>query len=380
MLTRLLTAGRLSVKTKLVMTITILLFSGLTISNYFNYKSYQESVRNTIVKVVLPLTSDSIYNEIKAGLNYSKNPAGLKIDNIASHLKTYRELYGSIVYLVDTSGIVQSHPNEKLTEQADIHKLKGVKDISDTILSSRSGNAVYDFNRNKEHIFLNVRYIPEINLFLFVEVDENSKLAGIVKNITLNLLFDILLSISVIVICIFVVNYYQGICEHIATTDELTGAHNRREFDAQFRKSVYHYNRNGTPFSLIIFDIDNFKTLNDTMGHITGDSSIKTVATIARNTMRLTDLLIRWGGDEFIILAQGNVDSALLAAERIRKQVEESEIFKRFDGRNLNKFDITISCGVSEFRKGDTLDSILARADAALSRAKVEGRNRIYKG
>jgi len=385
MLSQLLTEGRLSVKIKLILAVAILLLSGLIISNYFNYKAFRKSTRNTVVNIILPLTCDNIYNEIQTDLKYGKNipdltGAGFKMNKIIPLLRTYKELYGSIIYLVDTSGIIQSHHNEKLAELANIHKLKGIKDIADTILTAKPGTAVYEFNRNNEHIYLTVRYIPEINRFLFVEVNENSKMGDIFKNIANNVLFDILISFATIAIFIFSLNYYQGKLDHMAVTDELTGAGNRREFDAQFRKSVYNYNRNGTPFSIIIFNIDNFKNLNNTMGHITGDLSIKAVAAIARDTMRLSDLLVRWGGDEFIILAQGDIDSAFLAAERLRKQVETGEIFTKYNGRNADKCDITISCGVSEFKKGDTLDSILARTNAALYKAKFEGRNRIYRG
>lgn len=494
MLSRLLTAGKLSIKMKLILTLTLILLSGLIISNFINYKAAQNSVRENLVYGVLPLTRDNIYTEIQTDLirpiflsslmandtflkdwaisgendpakitNYlkaikdkynffstffvsektkkyyhfsgvkkiiSKNNShdewyykfinsgleyeldvdtneaekntltifinhrtldykkkllgvtgvGLKMDKITELLKSYKDKFGCIVYLVDTDGIVQAHPNEKLSEQADIHKLKGIKDIAETILSSKSDATMYDFKRNSEHILLTVRYIPEFNWFLFVEIDENSKMGNITKNIALNLLFGIILSFVVIAICIFVVNHFQSRLEHMAVTDELTGANNRREFDIQFRKSVYNYNRNGTPFSLIIFDIDHFKSINDTMGHITGDASIKTIATIARSGMRLTDVLVRWGGDEFIILTHGDEDSALFAAERIRKQVETSDFFTKHYESGEIKCEITISCGVSGFRKGDTLDSILARADAALYRAKTEGRNRIYRG
>lgn len=494
MLTRLLTSGKLSIKMKLILTLILILLSGLIVSNYFNYKAAQSSVRMNLIYGVLPLTRDNIYTEIQTHLirpiflssvmandtflkdwaisgesnpakitNYlstikdkydyfstffisqntkkyyhfsgvakviSKNDphddwyfkfinsgleydldvdtneaekntltifinhrtldyrknllgvtgVGIKMDKVTGLLQSYKEKFGSIVYFVDTDGIVQVHPNEKLSEQADIHKLKGIKDIADTILSTKTDSAIYEFNRSDEHVLLTVRYIPEFNWFLFVEIDENSRMGNIIKNIALNLLFGILISCAVIGICIFVVNYFQTRLEHMAVTDELTGANNRREFDMQFRKSVYNYNRNGTPFSLIIFDIDHFKSINDTMGHITGDSSIKTIATIARSCMRLTDVLVRWGGDEFIILTHGDEESALFAAERIRKQVEISKFFTRHEEEGGIKCDITISCGVSGFRKGDTLDSILARADSALYRAKTDGRNRIYRG
>ncbi len=494
MLSKLLTAGKISIRLKLTLTLTTILLSSLVISNYLNYKASQKSVRENLINGVLPLTRDNIYTEIQTNLvrpvflsslmandtflkdwaisgendpskiikylkeindkysffttffisektkkyyhfngitkviskndahdewyykfiesghdyeldvdtneaekntltifinhrvlDYRKNllgvtGAGLKMDSITALLKSYMNVYGSTVYLVNINGIVQAHPNEKLTEHADIHKLKGIKDIADVILSSRESTSMYEFNRNNEHILLTVRYIPEFNWFLFVEIDEKSRMGIIMKSIIANLFLGVILSCLVIGICIFVVNYFQSRLEYMAATDELTGANNRREFDLQFRKSVYNYNRNGTPFSLIIFDIDHFKTINDTMGHITGDSSIKNLAVIARSVMRLTDTLVRWGGDEFIILTHGDEESALLAAERIRKQVETSEFFKKHDNGLSDKHNITISCGVSGFRKGDTLDSILARADSALYKAKTEGRNRSLRG
>jgi diguanylate cyclase (GGDEF)-like protein len=239
---------------------------------------------------------------------------------------------------------------------------------------------MYEFYRNKEHILLTVRYVPEFNWYLFVEIDENSKMNIIMKSIAVNLLIGIIIALTVIGISIFFINHYQGRLEYMAVTDELTGANNRREFDIQFRKAVYNYNRNGMPFSIIIFDIDHFKNINDTMGHITGDTSIKTIASIARSGMRLTDVLVRWGGDEFIIITHGDEESAMFVAERIRKQVEKSSFFKKHEDKDNNVNDITISCGVSGFKKGDTLDSILARADTALYKAKTEGRNRIFQG
>lgn len=493
MFTRLLTTGRLTIRIKTIIILTIIMLSGLVITNYIYYKASQMTVRSSLVDGILPLTRDNIYSEIQTNLvrpvflsslmandtflkdwaisgeqntaritNYLKtirdkydffstffisentrryyhfsgitkiisekdkhdqwyyrftksgkdyeldvdtNEAenntltifinnrisdykgrligvtgvGLKMNKISTLLQSYKDHYGCVVYLVNTDGIIQAHPNEKLTEKADIHRLKGIRELAEIILSTKSTTSIYDFRRNNEHIFLSVRYIPEFNWFLLVEVDENSRMSLIRKNIMINLILGILMSAAVIAISVFVINHFQKRLEYMSATDELTGANNRREFDIQFRKSVYDYNRSGTPFSLILFDIDNFKTINDTLGHITGDSSIKTVAEIARSCMRLTDVLVRWGGDEFIILTHGDVDSSAMAAERIRKQVEESEFFKKHDDRYRNRYDLTISCGVSGFRKGDTLDTILARADAALYKAKTEGRNRIVK-
>lgn len=375
------TSGRLSVKIKLILIIFLILVSGLIASNYFNYKASQKFVRENLINGVLPLTRDNVYSEIQ---NSNTNPAGapgavIKLDRITALLQSYREKYGCVVYLVNPAGIVQAHPNEKLTEQADINKLRGLKDIAGAILASKQKPAIYEFQRNREHVILSVKYIPEFNCFLFVEIDENSRMSTIMKSITVNLIFGLLTTMAVIGISIFFINHYQGQLEYMAVTDALTGANNRREFDIQFRKAVYNFNRNGFPFSIIIFDIDHFKNINDTMGHITGDTSIKKIAFIAQSGMRLTDVLVRWGGDEFIIISHGDEDSAMFVAERIRKQVEKSNFFNKYE-QNDSNYDITISCGVSGFRKDDTLDSILARADSALYKAKSEGRNKVYKG
>jgi diguanylate cyclase (GGDEF)-like protein len=493
MFSKLITSGRLSIKMKLILILSLILISGLLLSNYFNYKASQKSVRENLVNGLLPLARDNIYSEIRAKFirpmniassiaydtfvidwaitgegnpekitrylksirdrydffttyfissktkryyhykgiskiisrndphdewyfrfinsgqeynleidtnqaekniltifinyrvhDYNRNligvaGVGIKMEKVTALLRSYKDKYESVVYIVNQSGIVQAHPNDKLTEQADINKLKGLKDIAAAVLSSNQDPAMYEFKRNKEHILLSVRFIPEFKWFLFVEIDENSKMSNIMKGIAVNLIFGILTTLIVIGISIFFINHYQSQLEYMAVTDALTGANNRREFDIQFRKAVYNFNRNGIPFSIIIFDIDHFKSINDTMGHITGDTSIKAIASIAKSGMRLTDVLVRWGGDEFIIISQGDEDSAMFVAERIRKGVEKSSFFSKHE-ENDNKHNITISCGVSGFRKGDTLDSILARADSALYRAKSEGRNMIFKG
>ena len=120
---------------------------------------------------------------------------------------------------------------------------------------------------------------------------------------------------------------------------------------------------------MLMLDIDHFKKINDTYGHCSGDSVLKTLADIVRSNVRKIDYLVRWGGEEFIVLSpETPVDVACALAERIRKKVESYKC-------NFGK--ITVSFGVTEFSEDDTKDSFINKADAALYEAKGKGRNRV---
>jgi diguanylate cyclase (GGDEF)-like protein len=156
----------------------------------------------------------------------------------------------------------------------------------------------------------------------------------------------------------------------LATTDSLTQAYNRTKFDELVSMEVERVKRFDHPLSIIMFDIDNFKEVNDTYGHLAGDDVLKTIAVLVRKEMRKIDHFIRWGGEEFMIIApETDLQRAEALTERIRKVV----VSYRFDkvGR------VTASFGVAEFRKDDSVDSFIKRADDALYIAKSKGRDRV---
>ncbi len=158
--------------------------------------------------------------------------------------------------------------------------------------------------------------------------------------------------------------------EHLAVTDTLTETYNRRKFD----EIVVHEHRRAThgkvPFSLIMFDIDHFKKVNDQYGHSCGDQVLKDLCRLIRVLIRQGDLLIRWGGEEFLVLLPATqIEEAGPLAERIRLEVAQTHF--------IDAGPITISLGVAQFRQGDSTDTVLKRVDNALYRAKQEGRNRV---
>jgi diguanylate cyclase (GGDEF)-like protein len=171
-------------------------------------------------------------------------------------------------------------------------------------------------------------------------------------------------------------NELMSIAEHLikekdyfASTDLLTGAYNRYRFTELFEIELQRVKRYGGDVALILFDIDHFKTINDTCGHAAGDTVLKEIARLVRDTIRSNDVLVRWGGEEFMILAPHTGDEAADLAEKLRVAVE-THFFPAVR-------QVTASFGVSAYAPGDTLETIYARTDEALYRAKNQGRNRV---
>ena len=162
--------------------------------------------------------------------------------------------------------------------------------------------------------------------------------------------------------------------ELLATTDTLTRLANRKQVTTSLKQHVEYYRRHFTDFSILLIDIDFFKTVNDTHGHLTGDAVLFQMAQIFMDELRTIDIAGRYGGEEFlIILGQTDIPKAVSTAERIRKKVEQYSFTN--DDITLH---LTISIGVAGITQGvDTDNSLIGRADRALYEAKASGRNRV---
>ena len=160
-----------------------------------------------------------------------------------------------------------------------------------------------------------------------------------------------------------------------ASRDHLTGVYNRRYLFEVGNREIQRAIRHGYPLSLILFDIDNYKQVNDTFGHLAGDKLLKDVASTCQETIRQEDILARYGGDEFVILSlDADQEGALELAERIRKKVDHSSIF--YEGERLG---VTASLGVTSLADDapKSVPDLIKQADDALFQAKRGGRNQV---
>lgn len=155
--------------------------------------------------------------------------------------------------------------------------------------------------------------------------------------------------------------------------DPLTSALNRRGLDEAFQKESARCGRGGKPLSVAVLDVDNFKQLNDRLGHQAGDYALMHLVDVVRDAIRPTDVLGRYGGEEFVILLP---DTGMEAAEVATVRVQRA-LTRRFFLHNNERQLITFSAGVAQFEPGETWDMVLDRADRALYEAKRQGKNRV---
>jgi diguanylate cyclase (GGDEF)-like protein len=155
-----------------------------------------------------------------------------------------------------------------------------------------------------------------------------------------------------------------------ATTDPLTGLYNRRKFDRSIATEILRVQRYGTPLSLIIYDVDHFKNINDTAGHQAGDNVLIKLTRFVAARVRDSDIQARWGGEEFVILCPG---STMPMASQLAGNLRDTIRTLAFDHART----VTCSFGVAQYVDGDTAESLLARADDALYQAKMNGRDRV---
>ena len=157
----------------------------------------------------------------------------------------------------------------------------------------------------------------------------------------------------------------------LSTLDELTQIANRRSLNKELSSMIHRADRYESPLCIALFDIDNFKQINDQYGHLAGDAVLQQLADIVKHELRCTDILGRWGGEEFlVILPQDDLTSTRLMSEKLRQTIAKT-VFTGTEGH------ITCSFGITQFEKSLNLDQMIERADKALYLAKDAGKNKV---
>jgi diguanylate cyclase len=163
---------------------------------------------------------------------------------------------------------------------------------------------------------------------------------------------------------------------HLALLDTVTGLPNRLAYEERVEQELARWKRFSSPLTLLVWDVDDFKSINDRFGHQAGDKALRVIAQSLKARLRETDFIARFGGEEFVCLLCGaEGEEALSVAEEMRQSVESNGFHSQ--GKPV---PVTISCGVANFTEGDSLEKVFSRADKALYQAKRDGKNRCELG
>jgi len=174
-------------------------------------------------------------------------------------------------------------------------------------------------------------------------------------------------------IIIYVINLYQKQLVQLANEDPLTGLSNRRKFNDTLEKLIKMYHKGVNHIVLILIDVDDFKEVNDVFGHVVGDQTLVRIAEILKTQMRQTDLIARWGGEEFAILLSGvDKEKAVEIAQKFLSAVKDDTVIQ-----TLLQKPLTISIGLGELSSVESQDGLVQKVDKALYAAKNNGKNQL---
>lgn len=296
---------------------------------------------------------------------------GLNIDAVRHIVERYHDNFQRSVYFINKVGEITVASAGAPAQGGDIHHLAGLQTIATQILGGPEGQ--YEYRRDNETYLLESRFIPELGWYVVVEQRQSAATRDIWHSFLTNLGLGSLIIFVTAAIVAWAISIYHRKLDMMASTDKLTGLSNRQVFDTALEHLTGGRRRGTRRFSVLLFDIDHFKRINDTYGHLRGDDVIRKVANTTRALLRKTDLICRWGGEELIVLMRDcPLAEACTQAERLRAGIAAQTLFDPDDGTR-----VTISVGVADFQPGDTVDSILSRVDTALYQAKDEGRDRV---
>jgi diguanylate cyclase (GGDEF)-like protein len=295
---------------------------------------------------------------------------GVTLNTLQKLLQGIEKRFERRVYFANTSGKIVLANSKDLELQGSLQAIPNLKDVAAQLLNKKAATTSASYKNGNSMVLVHSRFVPELKWFLIIEQDEAKAVAPFMRLLLINLAIGVFATVLVLGLTVLAINKYQARLEQLATIDALTGAVNRSTGEVILEQGRKDVMRNKSVFCVVLFDIDDFKRVNDTHGHAVGDSVIRTVAGMAAAAVRGSDTLVRWGGEEFLMVFKDcSLEQAARVAEEIRKRIAAHD----FALRN----PITISLGVAQHVHEEASTDLTIRADAALYAAKHRGKNRV---
>ncbi|WP_043614081.1 sensor domain-containing diguanylate cyclase [Chromobacterium violaceum] len=294
---------------------------------------------------------------------------GLPQLELSAQLAAHEQRFQRRIYFIDRSGRIVLDSSgttpRRLAEQP------GLANLASAILAGGTEPKKLEYSRDGNRYLLTSRLLPELGWHLLVEQNETLALQPLHAALQVNLAINTTILLLVLIAVLATLQHYQRRMRQLATTDPLTGCLNRLAFLDLLPGWLRACERTGAEPQLLMIDIDHFKQVNDKHGHQIGDQVLREIADLLRSQLRGSDLLIRWGGEEFVVLVGSHGEDDALA-ERLRTAVARHVMSA--SGKRLT---VTVSLGLCQWLPPETLEAAVARADLALYAAKQGGRNRV---
>lgn len=292
---------------------------------------------------------------------------GLQMDQVQTIFSEFEDNYELETMLINREGLVQVHTDQQLIESFNVAEDDAIKSNLDEIIDNTTSFGTYRYINDGLDGYLITTYIDELDWYLVVKKDTSVLRQSFTIQLVEDLLFVMILVGAVLFLVNKLVQRYREQLTIIAKTDQLTGLLNRRGFDMLFNRELNKTSHDRT--CVFILDIDNFKTVNDSRGHVFGDQVIKLIADIVKKSLGENAELARWGGDEFVGVIYSDLSGANKVLDQLIKDI-------RID-KNLKENDITVSIGAAMKEDLDTSETIISKADNSLYFCKENGKNQV---
>ncbi|MEG1996087.1 MAG: diguanylate cyclase, partial [Oscillospiraceae bacterium] len=293
---------------------------------------------------------------------------GLKMNQLQSMLKSYETDYDLKATIINDEGIVQIDSDEQNIETVNFFSNDSTAKLKSQITQNHDSMEMFWYPDNHSQTCLITQYISTLDWYLVVQKDTHIMREAINSQFKTDAFLVIIVIYLVLSLTTIIINRYNRLLMNKAITDDVTDLPNLKMFHEMYRhNSKKYFAKQGTVF---MFDIDNFKKVNDENGHLFGNTVLYNVSMISKDLIGNKGIIARFGGDEFIGVIYGSSKNAYAILESIRKSIPNNPQLPELS-------DITISIGATKIKPKGKVDTFIKESDTAMYRSKINGRNRI---
>ena len=293
---------------------------------------------------------------------------GIEMTYVQELLENFERDYDLEAFLVDETGLIQAHTNPDLIENQNINDLDIYAAIGSELYNKTDAINVFNDDDLYNQQYIISHYIEELGWTLIVRKDTSELAQSFNQQLYYDLFVVILVLASVLIIVQRIINKNDAQMKKLALLDNLGILSNRKDFDQNLKTTLTRNDEIKDPWSVFLMDLDHFKDVNDTHGHLQGDKILKHVMTLCKAVLS-DHLITHWGGDEFSGIIYLSGVSATEKLEALRLEIANDSM--------LSEFNVTVSIGVTQAIGIDTEDTIIRRADKALYQSKSNGKNQV---